>query len=83
MEKLDPKIREALKNTLGNPEWRAEAAQEVAAEMAALLQQEYKLHKGQWWLFSLGEPARPLTQEEIEWHQERGDIPLGLGALEA
>lgn len=42
-----------------------EVSKEVCNLMADLLQQEYKLYQGQWWLWSLGKPARPLTDEEV------------------
>lgn len=75
MDKISDELREALKATLGNPEWRQRAAKEIASEMADLLQQEYKFHRGEWWLFSLGEPARALTAKEVAEHRERGNIP--------
>lgn len=55
--------------------WIKQAAREVAHEMADLLQQEYKLVDGQWWLWSLGQPRRPMTEREIESARDRGAIP--------
>lgn len=50
-------------------------AREIADEMANFLRQEYKFHKGHWWLFTLGKPARPLLSYEIEHAKGRGLIP--------
>lgn len=47
---------------------------ETCSFMAGLLQQEYKKHDDAWWLFSLGKPARPLTESEISDAIARGDI---------
>lgn len=53
----------------------ARAAKEVCETMADVLQQEYRIYRGRWWLYSLGSPRRPLTAKEINWHKERGNIP--------
>jgi hypothetical protein len=42
--------------------------------MSNLLRQEYKIHEGEWWLWSLGEPRRPLSISEIDEAIQRGDI---------
>ena len=49
-------------------------SREVADEMAKLLRQEYKWHEDAWWLFTLGRPARPLTEDEIQYAKNQGDI---------
>ena len=49
----------------GDEAWKARVAAEVAFAMGKLLGQEYKLHEGAWWLFSLGKPARPLSDKEV------------------
>lgn len=54
--------------------WINATAREVADEMADLLQQEYKLLDGRWWLCSLGRPQRPLTEGEIKNARNRGSI---------
>ena len=52
----------------GDEAWQATVAAGVAKALAVVLQQEYKMHKGRWWLWSLGKPARPLTDNEIKEH---------------
>lgn len=53
----------------------AKDAREIADRMAKLLRQEYRWHKGAWWLFTLGKPARPLTADEVIYAAGRGLIP--------
>lgn len=45
--------------------------------MAELLQQEYKIHEGRWWLWSLGKPVRLLTDVEITEHGLGSEIDDG------
>jgi hypothetical protein len=40
------------------------------------LQQHYEQVNGAWWLFTMGKPARPLTQSEIDWHVARNHKPF-------
>lgn len=54
------------------------AAREIANDIARILRQEYKQVDGKWWLWSLGKPQRPLTDEEIEGAKQRGQIGSGL-----
>ena len=59
-----------------------QAARIVCSKMARLLRQEYRWHNGAWWLFSLGKPARSLSDEEVEWHKARNHAPFvenGIG----
>lgn len=74
----EKEIRALLREILSDKGAIRRIARGVADDMACLLRQEYKLHKGQWWLFTLGLPARPLKQEEIADAQVRGDIPSNL-----
>lgn len=59
---------EELLNEIGGDMYaeRAAIAAGIAKAMAIILQQEYKKHEGRWWLWTLGKPARPLTDAEIE-----------------
>ena len=60
---------------IAGDEWlKATIAAGVAKAMAEILRQEYKPHEGRWWLWSLGEPVRPLTGEEV-WEKRLGPIP--------
>ena len=59
-----------------NGEQVKQAAREIANGVATFLRQEYQLVDGEWWLFSLGRPRRPLTDIEIKEAQKRGQIPL-------
>lgn len=59
------------------PEERKKTARAISRAMATILQQEYKMHKGRWWLWTLGKPARPLTDAEVE---EKGLLALDLEA---
>jgi hypothetical protein len=47
----------------------------IAQQIATLLRQELKIHKGQWWLYSLDKPQRPLSEEEVREAKARGRIP--------
>ena len=58
---LSPEDRQALKTFLQQPG----LARKIADDMAHILQQEYKLVDGAWWLFSLGKPQRALSPEEV------------------
>lgn len=44
---------------------RASVTREIASGIGDLLDQEYRYHHGQVWLFTLGKPARPLTAQEV------------------
>lgn len=46
-------------------EKRKRVTMEVCNRMGSILQQEYKEHDGRMWLWTLGKPARPLTDQEI------------------
>lgn len=52
----------------------AKVAREIANEIADLLQQEYKRHNGEWWLWALGEPQRPLSDAEEYEARRRGQL---------
>lgn len=52
----------------------AEASRAIAQQMAILLRQELKIHKGQWWLYSLDKPQRPLSDDEVREAKARGRI---------
>jgi len=41
-----------------------ELAKTVSGNIAKILKQEYKMHNGEMWLWTLGKPVRPLTEEE-------------------
>jgi hypothetical protein len=49
-------------------------ARSTASGIALLLRQEYRQRGQEWWLYTLGRPARPLTSEEIAEHLDRGAI---------
>lgn len=44
---------------------REQVVKEMCATIGAMLQQEYRIHNREWWLFTLGTPARRLAPEEI------------------
>ena len=48
----------------------------LAGLIGNMLHQSYEIHEGIWWLFTLGKPARPLTEEEVRWHTERRHHPF-------
>jgi hypothetical protein len=50
-------------------------ARDLADMIADLLGQEYRLVDGRWWLFSLGEPQRALSDSAVERARDRGLIP--------
>lgn len=58
------------------------ASQEIATGIGLLLRQEIHEVSGAWWLFTLGNPIRVLTSEEVEWHTVRGHAPFVAGGLE-
>jgi hypothetical protein len=70
----DEELRKLFVELRPTKEEIASMAREVCKSMADFLQQEYKKQDGVWWLYSLGKPARPLTDEEISEHILRGDI---------
>lgn len=47
---------------------RKQAVKEMCNFMGTALKQEYRLYENKWWLWTLGKPARPLTEEEINEH---------------
>ena len=51
-------------------------SERVATEIGSMLAQEYVFYQGQWWLFTLGKPARALRQDEIDWHTARRHQPF-------
>jgi hypothetical protein len=53
----------------------AQSSREIADQMAKALRQEYRWHENSWWLFTLGKPARSLTEAEVKYAQGRGLIP--------
>jgi len=69
-EPLSPELEDAL-NDVGLKMYaeRHDISRQIAHGMADLLCQEYKVHDGQWWLWTLGKPARPLTDIEITEHE--------------
>jgi len=75
-EPISPEIEAMLddigQEMSGDEVWQATAAAAIAKSMAIILQQEYKMHEGRWWLWSLGEPVRPLTDGEITEHELEG-----------
>lgn len=44
---------------------RKQVVKETVQAVGTLLRQEYKLHRGKMWLWTMGKPVRPLTEEEI------------------
>jgi hypothetical protein len=60
-------LREAFVKAFGEAGsvQREAAVKEMCEGIGRMLRQEYRLHEGQWWLFTLGKPARPLTPDEI------------------
>ena len=54
---------------MAQPEERRKTARAISKAMATMLRQEYKMHQGAWWLWTLGKPARPLTDAEIKEHR--------------
>lgn len=72
---MDDELMKILRDSLPSEEEQKALAKRAANFMADLLRQEYRLHEGAWWLFSLGKPARPLREDEIVEARERGQIP--------
>jgi hypothetical protein len=79
-DKLDPKVKVILLEAFtkafgkdGTPE-RERACRKLADGIGKALQQQYEKHKGRWWLWALGKPARPLTPQEIKDARTRGLI---------
>jgi predicted RNA-binding Zn-ribbon protein involved in translation (DUF1610 family) len=72
-EQITPEIENVLnevgKEIAGDEEWKARTVSRICDFMGTVLQQEYKLYGGQWWLWSLGKPVRQLTASEIEYHK--------------
>jgi len=58
-----------------------QVARELANDIARILRQEYKQVDGEWWLWSLGKPRRPLSEEEIEGARRRGQIGIEIESL--
>lgn len=50
-------------------------AKDVAMSIGRMLRQENRWHEGAWWLFTLGQPARPLRPEEIKEAGLSGGAP--------
>jgi hypothetical protein len=51
-------------------------SQQLAHVIGKALQQHYEQVNGAWWLFTMGKPARPLAQSEIDWHVARNHKPF-------
>lgn len=56
--KFTPEEKSAIKEAI------PDLAKKVSGEIGAMLKQEYKMHNGEMWLWALGKPIRPLTDEE-------------------
>ena len=65
----------------GNSRKLAESVQWMASLMGHSLQQTYQMHEAQWWLFTHGKPARPLEEDEIQWHRARNHAPFVEGGV--
>lgn len=63
--------REELKEL--KERWMA-GAKDIAGLMAAVLQQEYRIHEGKWWLVSSGKLQRPLTLDEVIWNAKQDGL---------
>ena len=64
-------LRDAFIEAFGTTgsEKRDTVCRAMANEIGKALGQEYKMHEGHWWLWTLGKPARALTDEEIKYHK--------------
>lgn len=51
-------------------------AETVASGIGEALGQTYQRRGVEWWLCTLGVPARKLTPEEVKWHTERNHKPF-------
>lgn len=62
--------------TLFTKEERDRLAGNIAKGIGNALGQEYRKHNGEWWLFTLGKPARALRSDELNWHMKRNHAPF-------
>lgn len=53
-----------------------QASREIAIAMGNLLQQNYRLVDGKYWLFNADTPVSELTDEELQWHTARNHAPF-------
>ena len=60
----------------------AQAAKLLASMMGDAFKQRYRMHNGEWWLFSKEEPMRVLAKEEISWHTARNHFPFVEGGID-
>lgn len=49
---------------------------DIASSIGRILKQTYEKQNGEWWLFTAGQPVRPLSRDEVQWHVERNHKPF-------
>lgn len=59
----------------------SEFSQNLAMRISRQLRQTYELVDGKWWLFTLGKPAKELTDDEVAWHVARKHLPFVPGGI--